>query len=225
MEDVGVDAGGVHDAAGGEVACRRGDLPGAVDALEARDLGVEAELDAVLIGVLGKRPVELERVHDGCRGSPERGDHIIGQIGLELAQAVARDDLEALDAIRDTAVEQRLKCGEALLVRADDERADVLEVDAQILAERPHERSAAHVELRHERARLRVESCMDDGRVGLRRAAADILLTLDDADREPPLGELPCGGGTGDTGADDHYVIHIEPPPTTCLNGSVSALP
>ena len=208
VELVCVDPGGVDDHARSEAAfVRPYDPASAGAAIEAEDLLVESEVDAVDARALREGDGELKGVDDPRARRPQGRDRLVRDVRLEREELVSLNDAQVVDAVRDTATKKLGEPRARLVGGADDQRSDPLEVRPELLAERGHEPRALDVEPRHEATRLGVEAGVDDRRVRLGGPAADVLLALDDAGRDLEARELSSDDAAADTGAHDHDVV------------------
>ena len=98
-----------------------------------------------------------------------------------------------------------------LLVKRQNERADALVANRQVAAQLLHDLRAANVQLRHERAVLRVVACVDDGAVGLGRAHGNVILAFEYEYAQLVLRELVGKRCADHAAAHDGYIIHTFP--------------
>ncbi len=209
VDRVGVDAGGVDDAAGAEGAAVGRDGPGVAVAGERGHGRVEGELDAVGAGVLEKGDREAEGVADAGRGRPERGDGLVRDVWLHAEKLFSLDDAKALDAVLAAAFEEGLEAGAGVVGGADDERSDAHEGELEVAREVVEEGVTLDVEAGHERAGTRVEAGVDDGGVGLGGSAADVVGGLEHEEAALVAGKLAGRGAAAHARTDDDDVVDV----------------
>ena len=208
MELVGVQPGGVDHHLGLHVPLGGGHLPAAVDLLNARDLTVELELDAVAGGVLRQGEGEPEGAHDGPGGGVQGGHRLVADVGFHPDQLVPLHDAQALHPVGHAVFIQLVQRRAVVLADHDHKAAVVLIGEVQLLGQSGHQAAALHVQLGHQRAVGRVVPRVDDGAVGLGGAAAHILLPLQHQHVRPVAGHLPGNGAAGYPCADDGNINH-----------------
>ena len=209
---VRVDACSIHHAARKDAAAWGLKGKAALrPALDGRNRGIKDELDSVGCGILGKGNVQPKGINDAGRWRPERADGIRRNVGLHGTKRVSVNNLEVGHTIGHTSREELAEPSHVALACAHDEGANVLDCELQLLCQLVHEGVALDIESSHERAGHGVVTGVHDGRVGLGRATADVILALDHADARRGLRKLSCRGAAGDTGPNDHDVVAAFP--------------
>ena len=208
VDGIGIDASRVHDRTAQDVTGGGVEAEAAIRAVDARHLGVKAEGDAVCNRALRHATYEAEGVGDARRRRVEGAHGLIGDVWLHLLELVALDDTQALNAVPDASVEQRLEGRSAILARTHDEGAAAVVRDPQLVAEREHEPVALDVEPCHERASLGVIARVDERGIGLRGALADVVRTFQHQDVSVASRELPGNRAARYARADNDDVVH-----------------
>ena len=185
----------------------------AVQRVQARNFGVKPKLHTVFGGVLRQRKRQAERADDAARGRPQCGDGGVRDIRLHSHQLVPFYDAQPLHAVGDAVFIELLQRGAVLVAQADDKAAAPVVGKIQLLRKGRHPAAALDVELGHQAAVGRVVPGVDNGAVGLGRAAADVLLLLYHKNFRVIPRKLPRAGTPGHARADNDDVVHID---TSC---------
>ncbi len=177
MQCVGVDARRVDKAARLIAATVGVDLPTTLRKRMQSGYGcVELKPDAVFGGVFGQRIGQPERADDAAGGCPERSDGGVRDVRFHFCQLGALDDTQPLDAVGNAVFIEFFQRGAVIVAQADDKAAALLVGEIQFFGEGGHPAAALDVQACHQAAVGGVVPGVDDGAVGLRRAAADVLL-------------------------------------------------
>ena len=129
--------------------------PSALCPADIRHLSIKFKVHAVGIGIFRQRNVQIKGTYDACRRCIENAGRLICQIWLHfLDSRLIRDDFQILY----TGIKGKI----------------------QLLCQFRHDLVSFHIQPGHQRAFGRVISGMDNGTVGLGRAAAHILLPFQD---------------------------------------------
>ena len=208
VEFVRIDASGVdHVGRAQALAALQVDFPATINPSDMLHLAVEAELHAILIGVLCQGDGKAEGADDSASRAEQCGDNVLGKVRLQGTDLVTGEDLHVGNAVGDTPVVQFLELGLVSLVEADDQRPILLEVDVKILGKLGHHPRPFNVQFCLQRARNRVVACMDDGAVCLARAAAHVLVLLQQGDSQVVTGQATGNRTPRHASADDQYII------------------
>ena len=216
VQRVGVYARRIDDAACFQRAVVGLDGPpgsAAVQRVQARNFGVKPKLHTVFGGVLRQRKRQAERADDAARGRPQCGDGSVRDVRLHSHQLVPFYDAQPLHAVGDAVFIELLQRGAVLVAQADDKAAAPVVGKIQFLRKGRHPAAALDVELGHQAAVGRVVPGVDNGAVGLGRAAADVLLLLYYKNFRVIPRKLPRTGAPGHARADNDDVVHID---TSC---------
>ena len=167
VDEVGIDAGSIHNGLGveGLLPCRHG--PGIAFAGNLGYGRVETELHAIGGGVLRERYREAERVNDAARGGPKRAHGFVCDVGLHGNKLRAINDAQVRHAVGLATSTQHLKAVHIGFAHAYHERTIVYDGEVELLCPFVHQAVALDVEHRHERFRLRVKARVHDGGVCL----------------------------------------------------------
>ena len=179
--------------------------------LQTGDRASQPELDAVAHGGLRLRDAQPPRVDDRGARCVKRCDNVFRKVRLHLVRLLRVEDAQTRHAVADAVLEQVLEMLFLLLVERQNERADALVADRQVAAQLLHQLRAANVQLRHERAVLRVVACVNDGAVGLCRAHGNVVLALEHEHAQPVLRERIGKRCADHAAAHDGYIIHTFP--------------
>ena len=182
-------------------------LPGAADGLHP---GVEAELRAVMGGVLRQGDGHAEGADDGAGGGVQRGHGLLRQGGLQLMEPAAPEDLQALHAVGPAPLQKLLQPGQARLLKAHHQGPVPAIREVQLPGQRLHPAAALHVEPGLHRAGGGVEPGMNNGGIGLAGAHAYVLSLLRQADFQLPAAQLPGHGAAHRAAADDDGIVHSD---------------
>ena len=179
--------------------------------LQTGDLASQPELDAVAHGGLRLRDAQSPRIDDRGARCVQRCDNVFRKVRLHLVRLLRVEDAQTRHAVADAVLEQVLEMLFLLLVKRQNERADALVADRQVAAQLLHQLRAANVQLRHERAVLRVVACVNDGAVGLGRTHGNVVLALEHEHAQPVLRERIGKRCADHAAAHDGYIIHTFP--------------
>ena len=145
---------------------------------KAGDLAPQPELGAVPHGDLSLGDAQPPRVDDRRGRRVQRRDDVCGQRGLHPARLLARQHFQPWHAVLHAVFIDPTEGFAVLLAEAQHQRADALVLDRKVSAQLLHHRRALHVQLCHQRPRLRVVACVDDRAVGLCRAHRHVVLAF-----------------------------------------------
>ena len=104
--------------------------------------------------------------------------------------------------------DQLTQLRQAGFLEAQHQRTAAAVGEVQLAAELFHHPAALHVEARLLRPRHRVEACVDDGRVGLARPGADVLIALYETDLPCVAAQLSRHRAADHSAADHHGIPH-----------------
>ena len=132
------------------------------------------------------------------------------QLRFELEQAVAAAHFEIPHAVVES-LQIELADGRHLLLRkGDDENSVAVERKIQLVLKLVEHQVAENFEFRLQRLLRRVvETAVDDPRIRLRDAEADVGPPFDQRDLQVVARQLPRGRRAGDSGADNDCIIHV----------------
>ena len=179
--------------------------------LDAGHFAAEFQLDAVAHGGLRLRDAQTPRVDDGGGRRIKRRDNVLRKVRLHLVRFLRVEDAQTRHAVSVAVLEQVLEVLLLLLIERQNERADALVANRQVAAQLLHDLRAANVQLRHERAVLRVVACVDDGAVSLGRAHGNVILAFEYEYAQLVLRELVGKRCADHAAAHDGYIIHTFP--------------
>ena len=145
---------------------------------------------------------------DTARGRVQRADDVLRQIGLDGTRRVARKNLQIAHAILLSAKIQGFDGLHIPVGKADDKRAVVLVMHAELLCHLRHLLRAAHVENRLQRPLLGVKACMHDAAVRLGGAHGNITLLFQNANRDTVARQFSGNHAADNSRADDSNVKH-----------------
>ena len=210
VQRVGVDARRIDDAARLAAAAVGIDLPTAPGQwVQTGDFGVKPEPHAVFGCVFGQGVGQAKGADDAAGGCPQGGDGSVGNVRFHRDQLVALDDAQPFHAVGDAVLVEFLQRGAVVLTQADDKTAALVVGKVQLLGKGRHTAAALDVELRHQAAVCGVVPGVNDGTVGLGRAAADVLLFLQHQNIRVIARKFPCAGTPGHARANDDDIVHI----------------
>ena len=120
VQNVGINTGRVHNAAGLICTVLCMDSPSVGGFYEAGHFRIESELHAILIGILRQRDRQTERTNNTACRRPQRRDRVLGHMRLQLVQPLRVDQLQLLDAVFDAVFIERVQLRQILLRHAHD---------------------------------------------------------------------------------------------------------
>ena len=164
VERIGIHAGRVDDRACLIFAVVGANMPDALCILfEFFHIGIEAEVDTVLVRILRKTDRKAERADDAGRRRIERTLCLIGDVRLHGQRLFPAQKSHAFHTIGDSPVVQFPESAETVLIYADNQGSVPLKGNIQILRYLIHHLVAAYIHLRHHGTRHAVIAGMNDG--------------------------------------------------------------
>ena len=129
------------------------------------------------------------------------------EFGFEFEQAVAAAHFEVSHAVGDALRVEFAHDGHLLLAEGDHDDAVAFEGEAQLVLELFEFEIAEDFQFRLEAGHRVVEAAVDDSGIRLGDAEADVRPPFDQRRLHVVTGQLPGGGGSGNSGADDCDII------------------
>ncbi len=211
VEGVGVQPGGVDEATGVQRAARGVEPVDAVRVTGVRDGRVEVQVDSAadrLDGVgQGRRP----RADDALAGDVQGAEGAGAEVGFAGVEVGGAEEAGVVALVARGLLGEAGQRRELLLVPGDEQGADAFDGDARLGGVRGEFAGALAHQTGLQRAGDGVESGVQDGGVGLRRALPDVVLRLDEGDPQPRVVREPAGdGASDDPGADDGHVVRLD---------------
>ena len=133
---------------------------------------------------------------------------MLGQIGLQSEKFLSLQNPKIRYTVFSSPLQQFRKESGILIFRADDQGTVSVKREIQLPGQSVHHLIAPDIHLCLLRAGQSVETCVNNGAVGLGGAAADILLPLDHTDGAPISGEFSGDGASHNAGADNYCIVH-----------------
>ena len=208
VDGVGVDAGGIHQIAGGEISLAGVDQPAAAGFLDAGDLGFQMKPGPVADGGFRQSQTVFPGGTDGGGGSVEGGLYLVRQLGVHTAGLVAGEDFQAGHAVGVAPGLEGVQGGALLRGEGQHKRAAGPIGDVQLLAQLPGQSHTPHVEPGHQGAGQGIIAGVENGGIGLGGAVGHVVFLLQNAHPDLVFGELKGRGGAHNAAADDEYIVH-----------------
>ena len=155
--------------------------PSALYPADICHLSIKFKVHAVGIGIFRQRNVQIKGTYDACRRCIENAGRLICQIWLHfLDSRLIRDDFQILYTVLNSPLIQSSQIRQRLLIQTYHKGSAGIKGKIQLLCQFRHDLVSFHIQPGHQRAFGRVISGMDNGTVGLGRAAAHIFLPFQD---------------------------------------------
>ena len=231
VENIGIYSGGVHHGPAfiffvcglDQIAVRHAGnhFSGNVFSGNVFYFRLKTKLNTIFKGILRQRDGHFERADDASRGRKEHGVYVFGKIGLDFVDFLSLHNAQSGNAVGQPTLIQLLQPSHLIFGKAENQGAVSLERKIQLFGKRVHHPVSFHIQPGLPGAWHRVKARVDNGAVGFRRAAADILFPLQYEHVQIITGQFPCDGAARYPCADYDHICHgylLSSPPQAALN-------